>query len=147
LLPVEEIWVNVEEGARRTGYHLDHVRRLARENWRLPENERYIRIRKDGHAYAIWLPDLIHYFEGNNAARVTSPDEEIWVSVREAADMIGYTRSYVTKIAVTMLEKTEAEREIQVRKRSFGYELWLPDLLVHTTKKGIGPQGKRKPVA
>jgi hypothetical protein len=143
-LPVEEIWVNVEEGAHRTGYNLDHVRRLARESWRLPENERHIRVRKDGHAYAIWLPDLISYFEGNNASHIASPDEEIWVSVREAADTIGYTRAYVTKLAVMNQEKPEDEREIQVRKRSFGYELWLPDLLVHKTKKGIGPQRKRK---
>ncbi len=141
---VEEIWVKVDEGAQRTGYHLDHVRRLARENLRLPENERSLRVRKEGHAYEIWLPDLIHYFEGNDVSYVANPSEEIWVSVREAADTVGYTRQYVTKLAVTNQEKPEAERDIRVRTRSFGYELWLPDLLVHKTKKGIGPQRKRK---
>lgn len=139
----EQIWVSVEEGAQQTGYNLDHVRKLARESWRLPEDERLIRVRKDGHAYAIWLPDLIRYFKGTNGDHIANPDEEIWVSAREAANTLGYTRRYVTKLALTMLEKPEDERDIQVRMRSFGYELWLPDLLAHRRKKGIGPQGKR----
>jgi hypothetical protein len=62
-LLVEEIWVNVEEGAQRTGYNIDHVRRLARENLRLPEDERLMRVRKETRAYEIWLPDLINYVE------------------------------------------------------------------------------------
>lgn len=142
----QETWVNVEEGAEITGYHLDHVRRLARENWRLPEDERLIRIRKDGHAYAIWLPDLVSYFEGGNGDRVVTPDEEIWVNVKEGAETTGYSRKYISRLATEMQGKLEDEREIRVRKRSFGYELWLPDLLAQREKKGYGPQRKRKPV-
>lgn len=99
-LSSQETWVNVEEGAEITGYHLDHVRRLARENWRLPEDERLIRIRKDGHAYAIWLPDLVSYFEGGNGDRVVTPDEEIWVNVKEGAETTGYSRKYIDRKSV-----------------------------------------------
>jgi hypothetical protein len=58
---VEEIWVNVTEGAEITGYHPDHVRELARNNWKLPNDERLIKIRKRSNGYDIWLPDLIQY--------------------------------------------------------------------------------------
>ena len=58
---VEEIWVNVTEATEITGYHRDHIRGLARNNWRLPEAERLIRIRKRSNGYDIWLPDLINY--------------------------------------------------------------------------------------
>lgn len=60
---VEEIWVSATEGSEITGYHRDHVQRLARENWRLPEGERIIRVNKRRHGYEIWLPDLINYID------------------------------------------------------------------------------------
>ena len=60
-ISVEEIWVNVTEGAEITGYHPDHVRELARNNWKLSEEERLIKIRKRSHGYDIWLPDLVRY--------------------------------------------------------------------------------------
>jgi hypothetical protein len=58
---VEEIWVNVTEGAAITGYHPDHVRKLARDNWRLPEEKRFIKTLKRSSGYDIWLPDLVNY--------------------------------------------------------------------------------------
>lgn len=143
---VEEIWVNVEEGAERTGYHLDHVRRLARESWRLPENQRFIRVRKDDHAYAIWLPDLINYAQ-NRVLNTPLDDElvveEIWVNVEEASQATGYSRQYITRLAMKMQKKSEEEREIQLKKRSNRYELWLPDLIAYKRKVGHGPQARR----
>lgn len=61
---VTETWVNVTEGAEITGYHRDHVQRLARNSWKLPENEREIRVRLRSNGYDIWLPDLVKYIEG-----------------------------------------------------------------------------------
>jgi hypothetical protein len=61
---IEEIWVSTGEGAEITGYHRDHVQKLARDNWKLPEDERLIRgIRKRKWGYDIWLPDLMSYIE------------------------------------------------------------------------------------
>ena len=60
-ISVEEIWVNVTEGAEISGYNPNHVRLLARNNWRLSEAERFIKIRKRSHGYDIWLPDLMKY--------------------------------------------------------------------------------------
>ena len=60
----EPIWVNVAEGAAITGYHPDYVRKLARDNWRLPEEERLIKILKRSSGYDMWLPDLISYLAG-----------------------------------------------------------------------------------
>jgi hypothetical protein len=60
-LSVEEIWVNVTEGAELTGYNTDYVRGLARNNWKLAEADRLIKIRKRSHGYDIWLPDLMRY--------------------------------------------------------------------------------------
>lgn len=58
---VEDIWVNVTEAAEITGYSRIHVLRLATHNWRLPEDERLIRLRKRSNGYDIWLPDLRNY--------------------------------------------------------------------------------------
>src|SRR5574341_1337508 len=105
-LSSQEIWVNVAEGARRTGYNLDHVRKLARDSWRLPENERPLRVRKDNHAYAIWLPDLINYVERRIPATMQNIDlsaiEATWVNASEAAEITGYHRDYTSKLALQM---------------------------------------------
>jgi hypothetical protein len=66
---VEETWVNTIEGAELTGYNEDYVRELARNNWKLPENERLIRVRKRSNRYDIWLPDLMHYVETHGKGR------------------------------------------------------------------------------
>lgn len=57
----EEIWVNTNEAVERTGYFHTHVRKLARDNWNLPEDQRIIRVRRRVDRYEIWLPDLIKY--------------------------------------------------------------------------------------
>ena len=57
----KKIWINTTEGVEITGYNHDHVRKLARDNWNLPEEERVIRIRRRSNRYDIWLPDLLEY--------------------------------------------------------------------------------------
>src|SRR5262249_53587835 len=133
---VEEIWINVEQGAERTGYHLDHVRRLARESLRMPENERLIKVRREGHAYEIWLPDLINYVEKRIPASLENLDlssvEQIWVNTSEAAEATDYSRGYLSMLALKMYQKPESEREIRTKRRANGYEMWLPDLIAYT---------------
>jgi hypothetical protein len=136
----EETWVSTNEGAAITGYHLDHVRRLARENMRLPEAERSFRVRKDGHAYAIWLPDLLSYFDKDDNGNPKNPDQEIWVNTTEAAEITGYNRDYLSQLAMKMTNKPEAEREIKTKRRANGYEMWLPDLLRHKHRGRRGPR-------
>jgi hypothetical protein len=149
LTPVEEIWVNVAEGAEITGYHPDHVRRLARENVRLPEEQRFIRISKDVHGYSIWLPDLMSYLKrGNpfeNPISNQQSVEEIWVNTREGAEKTGYNRQYVKLLAMKTWRQPEKERLIQIRKRSNGFELWLPDLAEYISNNGRGPYQKKSP--
>jgi len=147
---VEEIWVKVDDGAQRTGHHIDHVRRLARESWRMPEAERRVRVRKDGRAYEIWLPDLINYVVKGIPATMQNLDlssiEQTWVNTAEAAEATGYNRDYLSTLALRMSQKPENEREIKTKRRANGYEMWLPDLIVYTYKVKHGPQGKRKSV-
>lgn len=66
--------------------------------------------------------------------------EETWVNVTEGAEITGYNRGYVVKLAKVIWDQPEAEREIRIRKRSSGYELWLPDLVRYARKRG--PYGK-----
>lgn len=147
-----EIWVNVTEGAEKTGYHLDHVRRLARENWHLPEAERSIRVRKNGLAYELWLPDVIHYIETYGDGPPLKPNldpksvKRMWVNVTEGAEITGYSRDHMIKLAMLMWKKPEKEREIRLNKRSSGYDIWLPDLVAYTINIGHGPKRKRKPL-
>jgi hypothetical protein len=144
---IEEIWVNVAEGAEKTGFHPDHVRRLARENSRLPEDQRYIRFRKDSHGYAIWLPDLMSYIKrGNHVENPVSNHqavEEIWVNTIEGAEITGYNADYLQQIARKMWRQPEHERAIKIRNRSRRYELWLPDLMAYIEAARHGPQPKR----
>lgn len=58
---IAQLWVNLTEGAEITGYHREHMIKLARKMWKLPEAEREIRIRKRTNGYDLWLPDLIKY--------------------------------------------------------------------------------------
>jgi len=63
---VEEIWVNTSEAAQVTGYHRDYVQRLARENWKLPEDEREILVERHPNGYMLWLPKLVEYLSMKN---------------------------------------------------------------------------------
>jgi hypothetical protein len=70
--------------------------------------------------------------------------EEIWVTVTEAAEKTGYNYHSMRKMIWKIAGQPEDEREIQLRKRSYGWELWLPDLIGYIDEKpGRGPQGKR----
>jgi hypothetical protein len=60
---IEETWVNTTEAAEITGYFHAHIRKLARDNWNLPEDQRVLRIRRRSNRYDIWLPDLISYMK------------------------------------------------------------------------------------
>jgi hypothetical protein len=64
---------------------------------------------------------------------------EIWVSTSEAAEITGYSQDHVRKLARDNARRTEAERLIRIRKRSRGYDIWLPDLLTYVEKYGLGP--------
>ena len=70
--------------------------------------------------------------------------EQIWVNVSEGAEATGYSREYVTKLAMRMQALPENERKIRLRKRAYRYELWLPDLIAYTKNSGHGPKPKRK---
>jgi hypothetical protein len=140
----EEKWVSVAEATQITGYNHDHVRRLARENWRLPQDQRRIRVRMEGQAYAIWLPDLVSYFGEGDNGDVQNPEEQIWVNTTEGEEATGYNRAYLSQLAGKMWAKPESEREIRTKKRAGGYEMWLPDLLRHKQKGRRGPKKNRK---
>lgn len=65
---VDEIWINVTEGAELLGYHRMTVFKVAQANWKLPEEEREIKVQRHSHGYMIWLPDLIKYSEQKGRA-------------------------------------------------------------------------------
>ena len=71
--------------------------------------------------------------------------EEIWVNLSEAVELTGYNLSYIRHLAHNQSKLSEEQREIKMRKRSFGWEIWLPDLIAYRNKPGRGPQRKRKP--
>ncbi len=58
-----DMWVSVTEGAEITGYSRDHMQRLARDNWKLPEEQRVLKLRRMPNGYIIWLPTLLDYIE------------------------------------------------------------------------------------
>ena len=69
-----------------------------------------------------------------------TPEQEIWVMTREGAELTGYSREYVEKLAHKNLQLPEDERQIKVRRRSgHYYELWLPDVLRYIDEIGYGP--------
>jgi hypothetical protein len=60
----EETWLTTAEAAEATGYFRDHLRKLAYANWKKPENERVIKVRRlSGGDYLIYLPSLQDYIE------------------------------------------------------------------------------------
>ena len=59
----QEIWVTTREGAELTGYSSEYLEKMANKNWRLPEDERLIKVRNRSRRYELWLPDLLHYIE------------------------------------------------------------------------------------
>jgi len=64
ITPEQEIWVMTREGEALTGYSAEYVEKLAHKNFRLPEDERQIKVRKrSGFFYELWLPDLLRYID------------------------------------------------------------------------------------
>jgi hypothetical protein len=142
LQPVAEIWVTAAEGAEKTGFHLDHVRRLARENWRLREDKRFIRVRKESEAYALWLPDLMNYAT-KNMPRPNQNVDEIWVNTKEASVITGYSSQYLKNLANKNWNMPEKDRDIRVLNRIGRYEIWLPDLIYYLGQPGRGPDPRK----
>jgi hypothetical protein len=70
--------------------------------------------------------------------------EEIWVNASEATEITGYNYHSVLKLIFKISKQPEEDREVRMRKRSTGWEMWLPDLLNYIYKPGAGPQTKRK---
>jgi hypothetical protein len=69
--------------------------------------------------------------------------DEGWVTVTEAAEKTGYHRDYVLKLARDNWALSEDERAIRLRRHSYGYMLWLPDLIAYFDKNpgtGRGPR-------
>ncbi|MCA0457966.1 MAG: hypothetical protein LCI00_28625 [Chloroflexi bacterium] len=63
ITPEQEIWVTTTEGRELTGYNRQYVEKLANKNWRLPEDERLIKLRKRSGRFELWLPDLLRYID------------------------------------------------------------------------------------
>jgi hypothetical protein len=59
----EEIWVDVTEAAEKTGYHRDYLLRLMGAQWKKPEGEREVQMRKLSAGYIIWFPTLVSYLK------------------------------------------------------------------------------------
>jgi hypothetical protein len=75
--------------------------------------------------------------------------QEIWVNVTEAAQMTGYSRDRVQRLAYNNWNLPEENREIIVERRSHGYMIWLPSLHEYINRPdagrgGRGPRPKRK---
>lgn len=69
--------------------------------------------------------------------------EETWVNVTEAAEITGYNRGHILRLARTMWHQSEADRPVKLRKRTSGYDLWLPDLMTYIQREARGPYTKR----
>lgn len=69
--------------------------------------------------------------------------EATWVNLTEAAEITGYHASSLRNIALNMAQEPEDKRTVQVRKRSNGWEMWLPDLMVYVKRPRRGPPVKR----
>ncbi|HEX2619034.1 MAG TPA: hypothetical protein VHL11_02775 [Phototrophicaceae bacterium] len=61
--PPGQNWVNVTEAAKIIGYHRTYVQKLANKLWKLPEEEREIKVVKRSSGYDLWLPDLMEYIK------------------------------------------------------------------------------------
>ena len=70
--------------------------------------------------------------------------QQIWVNVAEAAEATGYSRDRIKRIMMQIWKLPEEQRTIQIRKRTNGFDIWLPDLFAYLSEFGKGPQRKRK---
>jgi hypothetical protein len=58
---VQEIWVSTTEAGKITGYNAAYLKKLARNVWNQPEEERSMKVRNRSRRYEFWLPDLMAY--------------------------------------------------------------------------------------
>jgi hypothetical protein len=70
--------------------------------------------------------------------------EQIWVNTAEATEATGYNYHSIRKLIQRIASQPEETREIKMRRRSTGWELWLPDLMAYVDKPRSGPPIKRK---
>lgn len=70
--------------------------------------------------------------------------EETWVNTAEGAQITGYDPDSLRKLASNMAKKPEEERTIKVRRRTSGWEIWLPDLVLYVEQPRPGPILKSK---
>ena len=63
IAPDQQIWVMTNEGAEITGYSREYLQQLAKKIFRLPEDERPIKVRMRSKRYEFWLPALLHYIK------------------------------------------------------------------------------------
>ena len=141
-LTTEQIWVTAKEAAEVTSYHPRSLDRLMRNILLQPQEERAVRIHQDDNGYKLWLPDLINFVAQYGAGRLLTKAEEIWVNTPEAAEITGYTRDYVQKLARVNWKLPEDQRLIKVRFRANRYDVWLPDLVNFIISHGHGPHQK-----
>jgi hypothetical protein len=71
--------------------------------------------------------------------------EEMWVTISEAAKLTGYSKDRLQRIAQSNWNRPEAEREVTLKKDSYGYYLvLLPSIIQYTLKARRGPRSKSK---
>jgi hypothetical protein len=70
--------------------------------------------------------------------------EETWVNLSEAAEITGYNSGSLRRLAWSMSQEPEEQQTIKLRKRSNGWEMWLPDLMVYVKRPRPGPILKSK---
>lgn len=63
-----------------------------------------------------------------------------WVTITEGTEIIGYHRDSVRKLITQMSKEPEENRAIRLRRRSYGWEVWLPDLITYATRPRSGPR-------
>ena len=140
----KNIWVTAKEGAEIIGYTPAYLAEILKSMLLQPESERLIQVRHESNRYQIWLPDLVEFVAQYAAGRVTTDAEEIWVNATEAAEITGYSSSYLRKVVRETWRLPETQRLIKIRKRSRGYDMWLPDIIRYIAQHGHGPYQKLK---
>jgi hypothetical protein len=66
------------------------------------------------------------------------------VNTAEGAEITGYNPDSLKHLASKMAQAPEEQRTVRVRKRSSGWEIWLPDLMLYVNRPRPGPILKSK---
>ena len=140
----EQIWIPVKEAAEMTGYTPAYLTALVKDMLLQPENERPMQVRQVSNGYEIWQPDLIEFVAQYAAGRLHRDVKRIWVSTTEGAEITGYNRDHVIKLARDNWRIEENHRLIRVRRKAGHYDIWLPDLMKYIAEHGYGPTQKKR---